>query len=58
MTKRRGQVSGRGMIQEFGLVLIMLNRLYLGYYPVKVGYLYRSSHVAYSLWDVFSIARA
>ena len=53
MIKRRGQVSGRGMIQEFGLILITLNRPDLGFLLAKVGYLSRSSQVAHSLWDVF-----
>ena len=52
MNKIRGQVSGRGMVQEVGLILIILNRPDLGSLFAKVGYLRRSNHVAHSLWDV------
>ena len=58
MNKTRGQVSGRGMVQEFGLILITLNRPDLGSLLAKVGYLFRVGQVAHSLWDVFSTARA
>ena len=56
MNKTRGQVSGRGMVEEFGL--ITLNRPDLGRSLARVGYLFRFSQVAHSLWDVFSTAHA
>ena len=58
MNKRRGQVGGRGVVQECGLILIILNRPDLANCLEKVGYLCRSGHQGHSLWDAFSTARA
>ena len=55
INKRRGQVSGRGVVQE--LCLITLNRPDLQIKLPKVGYLCPSGHDAHSLWDVISTAR-
>ena len=55
INKRRGRVSGRGVVQE--LCLITLNSPGLEFKLAKVGYLCPSGHEANSLWDVISFAR-
>ena len=56
MNKRRGQVSGRGVVQES--CWITLNRPDLEFKLAQVLYLCRWCHDADSMWDVFSTARA
>ena len=55
MNKKRGQASGRGVVQEFSM--IALSPPDLEYKLAKVGYLCRFGHEAHSLWDVISTAR-
>ena len=46
-------MNGRGVVQEFGLISITLNRPDLEFNLGKVGYLFRYGLEAHSLWDVF-----